>query len=226
MFLDEVSEMTPALQAKLLQVLQDGEFARLGGKHDVHVDVRIVAATNRDLEAQVEAGRFRADLFHRLNVYRLRVPPLRERLEDVPLLAGWFSDQSGRRIGCGSVRLSADARAALQGLSWPGNVRELENVISRAVLRASADAARGEPVIVEVRHLGAEFGAPAAEPRPPPSPVADSDTRTLREATDEFQRERIRAALRRDDGNWAAAARALGMDRGNLHHLAKRLGLR
>jgi len=246
LFLDEIGELPLELQPKLLRTLQDGEVQRVGEDRTSHVDVRVVAATNRDLEREVQAGRFRADLFHRLDVYPLVVPPLRERRGDVPLLAGHFCERARRRLGLASVRLSDDVRAALEANDWPGNVRELENVVSRLVLRAAARVRGSGAVVVEPRDWTAgpvgvggvgsrEAGAAgpdaAAGGRPAPSsapraPAALPPGTSLREAVRDFQRTAIADALAREGGNWAAAARGLGMDRSNLHHLAKRLGLR
>ncbi|MCC7138543.1 MAG: nitric oxide reductase transcriptional regulator NorR [Planctomycetes bacterium] len=229
LLLDEVGELPASVQPKLLRALQSGEIQRVGSDRTLRVDVRILAATNRDLEAEVAAGRFRADLFHRLHVYRIRVPPLRERLDDVPLLAGWFSDATARRLGTGPVRWSAAARAALAGAAWPGTVRELEHRVQAAVLRASAGVRRGDPVVVEARHLGDDLVAPreaASAPETPAGGAAGSGgARTLREATEAFQRRAIATAVAAAGGNWAAAARTLGVHRSNLHHLARRLGI-
>src|SRR5512142_342789 len=157
LFLDEIGELPLVVQPKILRALQEGEIQRVGADRVVRVDVRLLSATNRDLDDEVRAGRFRADLFHRLAVFPLLVPPLRDRPEDVPLLAGSFCDTARRRLGLGPVRLSADAADALSSYPWPGNVRELENVISRAVLKAAAGVPRGEPVILARIHLGSEF---------------------------------------------------------------------
>jgi len=226
LFLDEIGELPLVVQSKLLRVLQEGELQRVGADRVSTVDVRVLAATNRDLEEEIRAGRFRADLYHRLKVYPLHVPALRERREDVPLLAGYFCDVARRRLGTGPVRLTAEAAAALAGSSWPGNVRELENVISRVVLQAAARIPRGEPVILSRADLGPELaGAGAAPVVPPlPSPLA-AERRSLPEAVREYQRELIRRALAQGEGSWAEAARLLGVDRGNLHHLARRLGM-
>jgi two-component system response regulator AtoC len=137
MFLDEISEMTPALQAKLLQVLQDGEFSRLGGKHDVRVDVRIVAATNRDLEQAVASGQFREDLFFRLNVVCIQLPPLRERREEIPILTEHFLKKYSVQYNKPYGEISAETMALFMEHDWPGNVRELENLIKRAVVLGS-----------------------------------------------------------------------------------------
>ena len=227
LFLDEVGELPLSIQPKLLRALQEGEIQRVGSDQLLHVDVRVVAATNRRLEEEVAAGRFRADLFHRLDVYRVHVPALREHPEDVAPLAGHFCDSARRQLGLGPVRLSADARATLAMFPWPGNVRELEHVIARAVLRASADVERGEPVLVRPEHLGQEFGMSASPPKATEELAASTPMgASLREDVDDFQRARIRKALESSEGNWAAAARALGLHRSNLHHLARRLGLR
>ncbi|MDF2697500.1 MAG: Sigma-54 dependent transcriptional regulator, partial [Labilithrix sp.] len=149
LFLDEIGELPVSVQPKLLRALQEGEVQRVGADRPLKVDVRVVAATNRDLEREVETGRFRADLFHRLHVYPLHVPPLRERAEDIALLAGHFCDQARVRLGLGPVRLRADALRVLGRAPWPGNVRELENVVFRAVLQAAEGIERGQPVVVD-----------------------------------------------------------------------------
>jgi two-component system response regulator PilR (NtrC family) len=133
LFLDEVGEMAPAMQVKLLRALQDGRIRRLGGTDEIEVDVRVIAATNRPIETLVEEGRMRQDLFYRLNVIRINVPPLRERLEDVRVLAQHFLERFARQMGKGVERVSPEALALLERYRWPGNVRELENVIERAV---------------------------------------------------------------------------------------------
>jgi anaerobic nitric oxide reductase transcription regulator len=226
LLLDEIGELPLTVQPKLLRALQEGEIQRVGSDLPHAVDVRVLAATNRDLAEEVRAGRFRADLFHRLDVYPLHVPPLRQRPADIPLLAGYFCDLVRRRLGLGPVRLDAEALDALRAWPWPGNVRELENVLSRAVLKAAAGGRRGATVLIEPSHLGPEFGAAATDAVRPPSPSSVATPRSLREATVDFQRAAIRRALAAHGGNWAAAARALGMHRSNLHHLAVRLGLR
>jgi two-component system response regulator AtoC len=134
MFLDEIGEMSPPLQAKLLQVLQDGEFSRLGGKHDVHVDVRIVAATNRDLEQMVASGQFREDLFFRLNVVSIQLPPLRDRPEEIPILTNYFLKKYSVQYNKPYTELSPDMMRLFKEHDWPGNVRELENLMKRAVI--------------------------------------------------------------------------------------------
>ncbi|MCK6507627.1 nitric oxide reductase transcriptional regulator NorR [Myxococcota bacterium] len=222
LFLDEVGELPLSIQPKLLRVLQSGELQRVGSDVRIQVDVRVVAATNRDLAAEVRAGRFRADLYHRLAVYPLAVPPLRERPDDVPVLAGYFLDLARVRIGLGPVRLSPAALRALEAWHWPGNVRELEHLLLRATLKASGGRRR-ETVVVEPAHLDLPVGATVAEaPRPPPVAVG----LPYREAMDEAARQLVRQALEDSGGSWTEAARRLGLDRSNLHRLAGRLGLR
>jgi anaerobic nitric oxide reductase transcription regulator len=224
LFLDEVGELPLELQPKLLRALQHGEVQRVGSDRVHRVDVRVIAATNRDLEREVEAGRFRADLFHRLAVFPVHVPPLRDRREDIPLLAARFADVVARRLGVHRVRLDEQARRELVGADWPGNVRELENVVSRAVLRASSGAAdRAGVITVTSGHLDVARASPGSSVKAP-APVDPAGT--LREQVEAFERRVILDAVRACAGNWAAAARALGMHRSNLHHRAARLGLR
>ena len=230
LFLDEVGELPLELQPKLLRALQHGEVQRVGSDRLHRVNVRVIAATNRNLEQEVRLGRFRADLYHRLAVFPLRVPPLRERREDIPLLASHFADSTARRIGAARVRIDAVAKARLVESDWPGNVRELENLIARAVLRAAAaspgGAASQEPVTIAPVHLDLSSGSSDAKPLPSQAVLASATERPLREQLLEFERRVIADAITRHDGNMAAAARALGMHRSNLHHLATRLGLR
>jgi anaerobic nitric oxide reductase transcription regulator len=224
LFLDEVGELPQMVQPKLLRALQHGEIQRVGSDRALKVDVRILAATNRDLPREVAEGRFRADLYHRLAVYPIHAPALRERREDVPLLASWFLDLARRRLGLGPLRLTEEARERLVASDWPGNVRELENVISRGVLRAAAGRPGRESVEVGVLHLDL-LGASVLETVPEPAHRAEVP-RALSERVVDFRRREIRSAVERHHGNWAAAARELGLHRSNLHHLARRLGLR
>jgi anaerobic nitric oxide reductase transcription regulator len=233
LFLDEIGELPLAVQPKLLRVLQSGEIQRVGSDSTHTVAVRVFAATNRDLRREVEAGRFRADLLHRLDVCRLAVPPLRERPEDILILAGKFCDRARRQLGLGAIRIHPEAQQVLRSSPWPGNVRELENVISRAVLRASQRSDSGDLVLVTPPDIGADYLAafrasthPAAvKTAAHPVDMTDYAGLPLRSAVDSFQRGLIEDCLRRNDGVWAAAARELGMHRSNLHHLARRLGL-
>jgi anaerobic nitric oxide reductase transcription regulator len=228
LFLDEIGELPLSIQPKLLRAIQEGEIQRVGSEKAIHVNVRLLAATNRNLEEEVKAGRFRADLFHRLNVYPIKVPSLRERKEDIPLLAGHFCELSQHRLGVGPVRINADAVEFLSRYHWPGNVRELENIISRAVLKASSEYPRGEPVIIKPIHLGADLSAAETQIRFPSQEIDMLMPKgfSLRESVEEFQKTLIQRTLNKNSGNFAAAARDLGMHRSNLHNLTTRLGLR
>ncbi|HEX4502061.1 MAG TPA: nitric oxide reductase transcriptional regulator NorR [Scandinavium sp.] len=221
LFLDEIGELSLSLQAKLLRVLQYGDIQRVGDDRSLRVNVRVLAATNRDLREEVLAGRFRTDLFHRLSVFPLSVPPLRERGEDVILLAGYFCEQCRARMGLGSVILSAAARAHLVAYPWPGNVRELEHAIHRAVVLARA-ASGGENVTLDPQHFAFAGEAVVVVQ----TGEIQAEAVNLREATETFQRQAIIQALESQQHNWAATARALSLDVANLHRLAKRLGLK
>ncbi len=231
LFLDEIGELPLSVQPKLLRVLQEGEIQRVGSDEVLRVDVRVVAATNRDLTREVEAGRFRQDLFHRLDMYPIHVPPLRDRRADIPMLAGFFLDLYRRRLGLGPVRLTSRARSAIVAADWPGNVRELDHLLGRAVLRASAGVGRAAPVLIAPEHLqlDASTDAVAAESSLETAggtvSVAVAD-KTLSQAVEELKRSMVLQAVEESGGNWAAAARSLGMARSNLHRMAERLGLR
>ena len=232
LFLDEIGELPLSVQPKLLRALQEGEVQRVGADRSIEVDVRIVAATNRDLEREVAEGRFRADLYHRLAVFPLQIPPLRERRQDLPVLAGFFVDRLRMQLGLGRVVLDDEANAMLRASAWPGNVRELDHMLARGVLRASARAARGS----EVRVLATDLDPSAIAPTTKTSKTATAEEPLasrvargkvpLREAVDELKRSAIERALSETGGNWAEAARRLGMHRANLHHLARRLAIR
>lgn len=232
LFLDEVGELPLATQAKLLRTLETGEIQRVGADRGAVVDVRVVAATNRDLEAEVAAGRFRSDLYHRLNMYPIRVPSLRDHSDDIPLLSGYFLDRHRRRLGLGPIRLTEDARHALLEAEWPGNVRELDHALGRAVLRASVGVSRGAPIRIGSEQLGLGRGASGVAPSGIPTvvertsgPLVSVAGKHLRDVVDEVKRTAVSHAVEAHSGNWAAAARSLGVARGNLHHLGKRLGL-
>ena len=230
LFLDEVGELPLAVQAKLLRTLQNGEIQRLGDDAPRRVDVRIIAATNRVLRDHVRDGSFRADLYHRLSVYPIPIPPLRERGNDVLLLAGRFLELNRARLGLRSLRLSPQAESALRHYGWPGNVRELEHVISRAALKAmSRGVNRNDIVTLEADLLDLEqHGRPA----PDPESAAQAETAvasepiSLRQAVDDYQRELIQGVLAGNLGNWARSAQQLELDASNLHKLARRLGIK
>ena len=209
-FLDEIGELAPPLQSKLLRALQYHEFERVGGTRTVRVDVRVITATNRDLAAEVAAGRFRQDLWYRLNVVSVTMPPLRERREDIPSLAAHFGAKYAR--GRGGVEFSADALQALTAHDWPGNVRELENAIERAVVLGSSDRITAEdlPDILFEPVGEVENGAGAA----------------FHDGVRETKRRLILDAIDRSGGNYAAAARLLGLNPTYLHRLLKNLQIK
>ena len=204
LLLDEIGEMSPALQAKLLRVTQDGRFSRIGANTEIHADVRIIAATNRDLEAEVEAGRFREDLFYRLNVMEIQVPPLRERIADIMPLAQRFATEFSK----GRPRFSPGAIASLEQYAWPGNVRELRNAIERAVLLA-----RGDVILTE--HL------PRRVQQDPAAPETAADGVAAGTVMDEMARATILRVLKEHDYNRSETAKALGISRRTLTYRLK-----
>lgn len=227
LFLDEVGELPLSIQAKLLRALQNGEIQRLGADRPRKVDVRIIAATNRNLKERVQEGFFRADLYHRLSVYPVQIPPLRERGNDVLLLAGFFLELNRARLGLRSLRLSPTAEDVMRTYPWPGNVRELEHVVSRAALKAlSHGAQRSDIVSLEVAWLGLDVLPMQQVSSLPSVSPSLAPAQPLRSLVDGVQREAIRQALDAHQGQWAQAARALQVDSSNLHKLAKRLGLK
>ena len=221
LFLDEVGELSLIAQAKLLRVMQTGQLQRVGSDKEHRVDVRVIAASNRDLAEEVRAGRVRADFYHRLSVYPLELPPLRERGRDVLLLAGTFLEVNRARLGLQGLRLTADAQAALLCHAWPGNVRELEHLIARSALKAVAREPRRARLLgITAQDLGLdEQPAAAARTR---GNDAESTTK-LRTAVADLERRLIKQALVRHAGNWTAAAGELGVDRANLRRMATRL---
>jgi two-component system nitrogen regulation response regulator NtrX len=219
LLLDEIGDMNPTTQAKLLRVLEEREMTRVGGEQVIKLNVRIVASTNCKLDALLFDGRFREDLFHRLNVVPIHVPPLRERPGDITLLAEYFFTHFGRSGGKGPKKLTAAARSLLDHYSWPGNVRELRNLCERLVIMVDEeviDARQIDPLVpADIRAQDAD----AAE-----APEAAPGTH-LAQQVEEFERRVIAAALARNQNNIAATARELGLDRANLHRKLKRIGL-
>lgn len=226
LFLDEVGELSASAQAKLLRVLQSGQVQRVGSDKEHRVDVRIVAASNRDLSAEVKAGRFRADLYHRLCAYPLHIPPLRERGDDVVLLAGYFLEQNRSRLGLRNLRLGRGCEAALKHYSWPGNVRELEHTLGRAALKARRDEP-GPMVTIELEHLDLLHDEPEQlqKRQANTSFYQLAEDLSYRDAVDAFSKNLVMQVLQQHAGNRAAAARQLGLDSGNFHRMLKRLQL-
>ncbi len=277
LFLDELGELSLPLQAKLLRAIQQGEIQRVGADKNKHVDVRIIAATNRNLAQMVQEGTFREDLYHRLNVFPITLPPLKERKEDIAVLAGYILDQERRRLGMHQLRLHPNTLMALEAYHWPGNVRELEHLLMRASLRAMQGSQL--PGLIMPQHLdllpsdrlqqqvnntehtkhlseldsalGLPSGSSTHTSQALSSVSAVSQERnssnaailglpqtnglqvaemaaaglSVKEATQEFQRQLIQQALEQNQGIIAKAARQLQTDRGNFYRMAKKLGL-
>lgn len=224
LFLDEVADLSLSAQATLLRVMQSGQLQRVGSDREHRVDVRIIAASNRDLADEVRAGRCRADFYHRISVYPLRVPALRERGSDVLLLAGTFLEENRGRLGLAGLRLSADAQAALLAWTWPGNVRELEHTIGRSALKSlSRQGGKARALTLSAADLDLPTMPTVTSV---PIDIAQEDTGLpLRADLDRYERMVIERSLLRNENNWAAAARELGMDRANLRRSAARLGI-
>ena len=216
-YFDEVADMPLGTQSKILRVLVDQTFLRVGGTDKVQVDLRVISSTNRDLEAEIEAGRFRRELFHRLNVVPIEVPSLEERREDIPALAAHFIEQLNREQGLPLRPLSEEAAALLQTMNWPGNVRQLRNVIERVLILGDST---GE---IEARELPGETGAPAEDGRVVLSGTVA--TLPLREAREAFEREYLVTQINRFGGNISRTAEFVGMERSALHRKLKSLGV-
>jgi len=220
-FLDEVGEMTPGMQVRLLRVLQEGEIRPLGSADSYKVDVRILAATNRDLRREVQEGRFREDLYYRLRVVEIHLPPLRERREDIPLLASHFLEETSARMGREIKGFTQDAMERLVAHDWSGNVRELQNEIERAVALAGPEVDRVTADMLSEEIRGAPAPAPAGDLPVAMPPATDWN---LNRSVDELKRHMIREALR-ETGSKSRAARRLGIPRQSLQKMMKRLGL-
>ncbi len=210
-FLDEIGEMTMAMQSRLLRFLQDHKIERLGGTRSIELDVRIIAATNRNLEEMIKNGTFREDLYHRLNVVKLTMPPLRDRRDDVPLLASYFTVKYANECKRSVTGITPEARALLQTYDWPGNIRELENAIERAVVLGSADTIGVEDLPGRVRDL-ADGGSQIAV--------------NYNDAVKDAKRQIILNALAQSQGNYTEAAGVLGIHPNNLHRIIRTLDLK
>ncbi len=219
-FMDEVEEMSPAMQVKLLRVLQEGEVRPIGGNEIRKVDVRVIAATNVDLKKLVSEGKFREDLYYRIKVFTVHIPPLRERAEDIPILAYYFMRKYAAKMGKNVTSIDSRVMARLMSHRWPGNVRELEHVIERAVVLASSDTLTLDTLPSEIVSF--------SDPNPDPSTVSEF-TLKYQEAKERaiaaFDRRYLEAVLTRANGVIAEAARQAGVDRSNFRKLMHRYGL-
>jgi two-component system response regulator PilR (NtrC family) len=217
-FLDEISEMTPGLQAKLLRVIEDKSFRKVGGEQELKVDVRIIAATNRDIEKEIKTGRFREDLFYRLNVIHIHLPPLRERKEDIPILAQHFLEKYSAEMKKPIRKISKEAEEMLIKYHWPGNVRELENVIERAVSMEKTEAILPESITEKVRcpenvlDLASSFQIP-------------SQGINLEKTMENLERKMLKEALLQSRGNQTRAAELLGLSFRSFRYRIKKLGI-
>ncbi|HVM94336.1 MAG TPA: sigma-54 dependent transcriptional regulator [Terriglobales bacterium] len=211
-FLDEIGDMPLAMQAKLLRVLEEGEVERIGGDRAIAVDVRVLVATHRDLEALVREGKFRQDLFHRVYVFPLRLPPLRERREDIPALVGHFAAQVCATNGWKPMAFTKDAIAAMQEHAWPGNIRELRNAVERVMLLATENEVTAETVALALP------GTASAD-------TGFSGSGPLAERVRVFEKQTILAELKRNHNQISNTARALGLERSHLYKKAEQVGI-
>ena len=210
-FLDEIGELAPALQAKILRVLQERQFERVGGTRPINVNIRLIAATNRDLEKAIKSGSFRQDLFYRLNVLAVTTPPLRERREDIPLLAGYFATRCATKCARSIKGISTEARQCLVNYDWPGNVRELENAIERAVVLGTTELIMPEDL---------------PEPLLEREPIEGVQITEYHQSIKETKRRLVLDALERAGGSHTQAAQLLGIHPNNFHRLIRSLGLK
>jgi two-component system nitrogen regulation response regulator GlnG len=229
-FLDEVGEMSPLTQAKILRLIQDQQFERLGGGETVHTDVRLIAATNADLEKMAEDGRFRLDLYFRLNVFTIKLPPLRERGEDLTLLIDHFVRRFGREFGKPDVEVSEEATAALRAYLWPGNVRELQSILKQSILQTSGSVLLADFLPPHVRKPAG--GAPNGEPSGTfdwdefvDERISANSENLYAEGLERMEREVLIRVLRHTGGNQLQAARILGITRGSLRNKIRTLGI-
>jgi Nif-specific regulatory protein len=210
-FLDEIGELSPALQVKLLRVLQEREFERVGGTRTIKIDIRLITATNKNLDDAVSDGSFRQDLYYRLNVVSLEMPPLRERQEDIPLLANYFAAKYSEKCNRRIIGISAEAQARLRSYDWPGNVRELENALERAVVLGTTN-----------RILLEDLPESVLESEPPPAAPGTK----YHDAVAETKKQIIIGAMQQAKGSFTAAAKLLGVHPNYLHRLVRNLNLK
>ena len=210
-FLDEIAELSPALQTKLLRVLQEREFERVGGTHSIKIDIRVIAATNQDLDVAIAKGTFRQDLFFRLNVVELTMPALRERVEDIPMLANYFAAKYSEKCNRRVLGISADTQKLLQAYEWPGNVRELENAIERAIVMGTTEDILPEDLPEAILEANA------------PEALAASG---YHECVTDRKKQLILDAMKKSEGSFTAAAKSLGLHPNYLHRLVRNLNLK
>ena len=215
LFLDEIGDMTPPMQAKLLRVLQDGEITRVGGAAVIKVDVRVLSATNQDLDALISTSRFREDLYYRINTVSIGVPPLRDRAADIPALAAHFATAASRRNHWRPRKLSTEAIALLRQQPWKGNVRELRNVVERVLILGDADPVGEDDV---------RMALPASAAGSPPA-GAPSAEGPLAALVDQYERDVIRQRLKQMGGHVTNTARSLGLERSHLYKKCRQLGI-
>jgi transcriptional regulator with PAS, ATPase and Fis domain len=209
-FLDEIAEMSPGMQSKLLRILQEGVFYRLGGNESIPVDVRVISATNKNIDEEIVAGRFREDLYYRLNVVQIQMPPLRERKQDIPLLAEYFLNIFMRERGLSNLSISQAAMDAMLNYDWPGNIREMKNALERAVVMGNSREILPEDLpsfAVKQEYPGMQVGL------------------SLKEAIDLFKKEFIALNLKHTSGNRSLAAKTMGIQRTYLSRLIARYDL-
>ena len=223
LFLDEIGEISTEMQVKLLRAIQESEFERVGGIRTIRVDVRLITATNRDLMSEVQAGHFREDLFYRLNVVPIKLPALRERHDDIPLLTQHILTKFSKRLGQTSRRIQDEALNALRSYGWPGNIRELENVLERTLLFSENDP-------IEISDLPVEFlQAASGEVMDSAFLVPDGETdlkEAVRRITRRIERQMIEGVLKDTEGNVTQGAKRLGISRKSLQTKMKEFGLR
>jgi two-component system nitrogen regulation response regulator NtrX len=220
LFLDEIADMPATTQAKILRVLTDQSYSRVGGQRPIKVDVRVLSATSRNLSDEIAAGNFREDLYYRLNVVPVRIPPLRERREDIPELVERFLARFATERRIGTPTMSKDALAALQAHDWPGNVRQLRNIIERTLILTPGDRVNR----IELDLLPSEVVETQGMVGVSSSSVAIMGS-PLREARESFEREYLKIQIRRFSGNISRTASFIGMERSALHRKLKALGL-
>ncbi|MBY0471045.1 sigma-54 dependent transcriptional regulator [bacterium] len=220
LFLDEIGDMSMKTQAKILRILQEQKFERVGGSQTISVDVRVVAATNKDLKAEIASGRFRGDLFYRLNVVPFHMPPLRERRNDIPVLALHFAKEFSQTHSKPGLEFTPEAIAVLVSYSWPGNVRELKNLVERMVILSSGSK---EDTKITAAALLTHLEEDALAPRAEVATVVQA--KNLRDARQEFERDLILKTLKEQDWNVSKTASVLGIERSYLHRKIKSFGI-